>query len=366
VIRVTLNKLDNPPHTHGEAVLIAGTDTWDLTVMCVSGGYWGGYCGRQDRSESQDEVRGDGRRGPRRSAGVGENRVLIGRRRMFPNEQENREELARHFASDFLLMGQLAKVAIHFHEDLCHVKGPDLTGNAKEFLLGTFTRELRRFRSCIELCAMGYTENATILTRSMYEGLLAERFVIGTPIPDEACSTSLINARSRLPKFPMGGEGEEVRSYLCRAMEPLRMSRLRETLHDQAELLAQTSKWDNAEQMIESMVGADWLKTLKKSKHYSGMNVRLCAESCGLLDYHVKLYGLQSAQVHADDAFRYVNSEAGNALLVGLVNSLPMTLFNSANMLGMIMHDLNERFAMAFQHDLEVIAIQIGERLRAL
>ena len=290
---------------------------------------------------------------------------------MLPNEDENRRRLVSRFAREFTLMSDLASLALNLHEDLCHVDGPDLTANVKEFVVGTLTRDLRRFRSCVELCSMGYPENATILTRSMFESLVAERFVIGTPIEANARSSDLAAALELLPPSPQGRAGEEFRSYLYRAMEPLRMVRLSESIGHESQLLQHTSTWTKVGEEIEKTIGSEWVKRLRKVRHYSGTSVRLCAENHQLLEYYVKVYGLQSSQVHAEDSFRYIacdddDENSGMALIAGLVNGLELSLFNSGNMLGSLLHDLNGRFSLGYDHQLAELALRIGTCVNAI
>lgn len=221
---------------------------------------------------------------------------------------------------------------------------------------GILAREIRRFRSIILVSERGFVENAEILTRSLFESVLGERFILHAPLPLNECSPQLQSVRDRLPPIPAGRSREEFHTDLYASLSSLSMQRIQneEDLDEASRLLM-----DQTHQVLQDSLGSDWMNVLKRHpRTYSGLTVRQLAENYGLAHYYQKAYGTHSVAVHANDALHFVNSEEiPDGLTINLTVAtglqrlalLPLVLRLASGMFGTILADINEAFSLGIE-----------------
>lgn len=144
---------------------------------------------------------------------------------MLPHEDENRAEIQRRFGDESARSQQFIDRCIAFLHQLRETDMP-FADEAKAFVLGTYVREVRRYRSIVAECELGLLENAFALMRAMYEGMLSLRYVLNQTIDATEQSAKLKGRLSELPKVPPGVPVEEFRTQLYCAKDALTVLKL--------------------------------------------------------------------------------------------------------------------------------------------
>ena len=120
---------------------------------------------------------------------------------MLPNEAENRTRTRAAIGAEFELIQTAIALGVATLNRLissdCHA---EIT---KAMTIAILTREIRRLRSIAAIAELGFAENADILCRSMFEGLLAERFILRSPPPGNQRSSDLANALKSQPRMAL-------------------------------------------------------------------------------------------------------------------------------------------------------------------
>ncbi|MEL0094836.1 MAG: DUF5677 domain-containing protein [Planctomycetaceae bacterium] len=231
---------------------------------------------------------------------------------MFPCEDKNRSKIRRQYESQFTDSAELVDGSVEFLETLGKTAS-NFSEETRAFLIGTFAREIRRFRSINLLCEFGLTENAEILTRSGFEGLMSLHYVLGIRVPDDEISNDLKNRIRSLPEFPKDISKFDFRVALYLAKEaqtylkvfPDDGDKRKDEINYLKELVGQ--------------VGEQWKKTIKDTKTYSGLNIRQLAEYCKLTDIYEEIYPLLCNVSHAGDASRFVGRNDDSEIVIKLV-----------------------------------------------
>ncbi len=225
---------------------------------------------------------------------------------MLPNEDKNRQEIQKRFSEEFRLSANLIDASVRFLDQLRQMDlqfSPDM----KAFVLGTFVREVRRYRSIVALCAIGILENAEALTRSMYEGMLSLKYVLNVTIPADEQSAKLRKALERLA-HPSDIETPEFRLHLYNAKAASTALRLAENLGEQDSEAAQRCR------NVQAAISQPWLDAQRRTGSYSGLRIVQLAEYCGMLEYHQRVYPQHCYVTHANDAMSFVQRPGdGNA-----------------------------------------------------
>lgn len=228
---------------------------------------------------------------------------------MLPFEKENREEILSRFETDFGLAENLIQSLLVTTEAIFSRSDSSYSEYATWTLANIAVREIRRFRSIVLECEIGHDENAQILLRSMFEGLLAVRFIVSDPIPLAECSPDLQGVRKKLPAIPDTYNAVDFRAGLHVAGEAFsnyRVGSKSDTITPK-QLAGIRKRAADA----ESEIGPDRTRTLTTgSRRYCGLQIRQQAESYGLEKMY-EVYQLQCVQVHANDATRYIERGDG-------------------------------------------------------
>lgn len=274
---------------------------------------------------------------------------------MLPFEEANRTELAAKFSDEFAIaremMGIAAQVPIAVAASQKH------TRHVRALIGGLIVRELRRFRSIIAILEVGYVENAAILGRSLYEGVLCERFILRSPqkkpsgkIQKELAEFSPDQRSQLYSVFPM-------------LQRKHQFDRVSETENLDAVLgddwRAQTSDWYQ-EAMIA--IGFQWLRYQKKAHHYSGLRIGELADYCDLRQYHLVFYPEQCSKSHGNDACDYVTLAGGNLTFRLCPNwdSFRIEFVILGGLFGLILSDVVDEFGLDLSERLAELAQRVS------
>lgn len=269
---------------------------------------------------------------------------------MLPHENENRAEIQRSFGDEFARSQCLIDGCIAFLDRLRDADMP-FADEAKAFILGTYVREVRRYRSIIAECELGLLENAFALMRAMYEGMLSLRYVLNQTVSAKEQSEGLQSTLSKLPALAQDMPVQEFRTQLYHAMDALTVLQLASSLNESDS--AATNKF---KQLVDRIPEA-WRKVHQQHpRTYSGITVAQLAEYCGMARLHRELYYQQCHVTHANDAMRFVRPDGeGNAwiLLSSSIVRLPETLRLAASLLFRIVETLES--GLGLDADMETI-----------
>ena len=271
---------------------------------------------------------------------------------LLPGERDNRQGILQQFSEDFTFAAKLLRLSMNIAEAFCRERTSQYEMTTKMVIGGILAREIRRFRTIIMVSERGYVENAEILTRSLFEGLLAERFILQSPIPLEECSPGLRSARKELPGIPSGYSREEVHTHLYTARQPFEFKRFRDKGEIDEEI---ESVMDIPIAHVEQTLGSEWVNTLTSFPFtYSGLTIAQLAESYGARYYDRQVYALQCSAVHANDALSFTSlDESTEPPVMSLdlatddrrLQQLPRVMQLGAAMFVSLLADVDESFA---------------------
>ena len=226
---------------------------------------------------------------------------------MLPHEDENRRGIQGHFGEDFALSATLLSECVRFLDQVRQVD-MGVANETKAFVLGTMVREIRRYRSIVAECELGLLENAFGLMRTMYEGMLSLRYVLGATLPTGKQSPGL---RQRLKELPpplanMKTPDFRARQYFAKAADTA--LRLADDIGEN-----DSGEADRCRD-VRGSVPEPWQVAQRKAGNFSGLSIAQLAEYCGVLDVHRRLYYLECHVTHANDAVSFVRvDDDGNA-----------------------------------------------------
>lgn len=278
---------------------------------------------------------------------------------MYEGEAENRAELVRHFLADFA-RSQLAEAVLCEALNRAQLVAVIPNLHLRVVVCGLTAAAVRRHRATVSLCEIGLLTEATIMTRSLFETLLAERFVLKRPKSRKHCSPELQSVLGKVPKIPDRYEAKVFRAILYQVTWLIHQHRhvgkvitqrgSRRVIPKQA----LTRRAADVADMIKT-IGPKWEQTiLKHPKTYSGLNVAQMAEVYGMVRYY-NLYHSLSATAHGSDATRNVRVEQATILLIDDADRLPNTLTSAALLVHQFADDLNRAFKLGLDSRLEEV-----------
>lgn len=233
---------------------------------------------------------------------------------MFPHECENRAEIKRRFGEEFSRSQRLVDKCIEFLDVLRHTEL--FCDEVKAFILGSYVRAVRRYRSIVAECELGQEMNGFALTRAMYEGVLSIRYVLDQTIPASKQSKELRNTLSKLPPPSADIALASFRVQLCRAMEAQTIVQLAKDVGDSVSNVAA-----EYEKLIASVPDL-WQEVHRKRGSYFGLNIAQLAEYCDMAEMHRQLYYLQCRVTHANDAMSYVRIDREGNVEIQLASNI--------------------------------------------
>lgn len=230
---------------------------------------------------------------------------------MLPLEDEVRQEIETTAQKELAEARELLRLALD-------MLGCDRNGNlqvpstlvpgvgdwARSLTLGLYSKACKQFRAIIMLGETGFGGEMTVLTRAMFETLLATAFLMKEQVV-------LKRERKQVNIDPTRPLTTDFRAQLyCARAALIAEKRLKDwgehpelkdsmtILGDPADIAAQAAAAKNA-------VGEKWWKALKLGQ--AGLRVKDLADSLGVFAYYVMVYGDQSEVAHAGDGFRHVH-----------------------------------------------------------
>lgn len=179
----------------------------------------------------------------------------------------------------------------------------------------------RQYRSIIELCERAEGSDAMVLTRSMFEAMLAVFFILNPDLKIE-----LRRGRKRKHHAcPSASEdhslSRELRAKLYFAHENLMPHKIaknsqRYDVHRQAglELEGRIMPMDE----IGDAIGPKWVEALQASGTYSGLSVKALAVAINkeFAAWYDVIYVLWCHPTHSGDGFQYVDFDGDSPALV--------------------------------------------------
>jgi hypothetical protein len=224
---------------------------------------------------------------------------------MLPDEADNRKRNVAEYSTMFLASNLLLHRSLQILPAFYRNKKLGLPELTVRTLVNLFVRDIRRFRSAEILCETGHTESAALIVRSMFESLLAERFIVGTRQAAYLCSAS---AQAKLADYPpkaRGARGIEYRTWMYLAYPPLVLTKKAKD----AESIVGNTVVNNVKQFAQEAtdnLGEDVARRIKKERSYSLLQVAELAEAVGLAEWHRKIYYLLSFETHSNANAQYI------------------------------------------------------------
>jgi len=236
-------------------------------------------------------------------------------------EEDNRANIESEIGSNLdAAWGLFEFVARVFSEIKATDHGcPDQT---KCVLIGILVEGMTLYRSVIELCRIGQSSSAEILSRTMFELYLAERFIVDPP-PD---------GKFGLPPIPIGEDPTDFLAKVYFHASALRIEKALETIRknpDCAGVLSASfeatvrAAADDARDIKE--IGPEWAKNIVNKTTFAGVQVESVAAHYDLQAYYDMFYRCGSLIVHASDALTGMTPEErdGSKLITFAFHSKP-------------------------------------------
>jgi hypothetical protein len=226
----------------------------------------------------------------------------------------------------------------------------------------------------VAVCEIGFQDSAYVLIRSLYEGMLALRFVISEPIAESSQSEKLRKAIKSLPVIPVGDKGVAFRAEMYMGS---RVAMMLNELNDPVVNAAVASVVpadvvDGYRKDVEELrerLGDAWVDQFgERPWTYSGLNVRHLAESRGLLEIHAKNYSLLCSSSHAHDGIHFVVSlidETVGVKMVGDIDRLKTALQMGCAFIGQSLIDINDFYSLGFESEFSKIISQANANVKS-
>lgn len=281
---------------------------------------------------------------------------------MLPNEDDNREEIRCGFRDWFALGEKSLAIAVQQTERLyekCRDPGCDwLDSRTKTVIVGICSRETRRYRSILALLEIGHIEDADVLTRSLYEGFLSERYILLEPRPACSYSPELRAELGRLPDPPNDLRPVDFRARLYAAHLVIQKTQAAYRDRVVAQMLtdANRTQMDFVLAEMDSELGHEWVEVLtRRNRGYSGLSIRSLAERCEMKDAHSQLYKLQCLASHANDPFRTITFTSETINVGPKVDDLPNTLQLATSLELNLLDDVSKAFELGMEPEIQKV-----------
>jgi Family of unknown function (DUF5677) len=273
---------------------------------------------------------------------------------MMPDESENKQKVLNSFPEIFVGAATLISLGVELMD---RMKPPDFQGlNGRTFILirSFVARQIQQFRAIVAVCEIGLHDSGEVLIRSLFEGILAIRFVLYEPINANKCSHGLLKRRGELPPIPNGKAGADFRAVLYAGSRLIKMLRDGQAVVDIPEyaMAIPGAVLDGLRTdivKIEREIGPQWTAEYsKKNFTYSGLSIRQLAESCDLKEFYLKMYPLLCATSHAHDGLSFVRDVSNDTFefrLTGRIDKVETALQCAGALLAMSLDDISAVFA---------------------
>ena len=219
---------------------------------------------------------------------------------------------------------------------------------------------VRQCRAAVLVWEHGFSEEAEILTRSLFDSHLAARFIIEPQLPQPHWSSHHKSEFDLL--CGLSGEGiirftdMNFRAMLYAACEPLKLDNRADKIKALPGFHG-TLPADFGDAMrgaaaeAEKLIGPKWAERIRKTGTFHGFSqIKLLAEYCGAdkLHYNRTLYGMQAGTSHGEGAVSLIRSPTRSDLRQALC--IPSAI------LGESLEDFDRVFVLGYSNRLKALA----------
>jgi hypothetical protein len=307
----------------------------------------------------------------------------------FPGEKEQTEKVARNLEGFFNVAESLHNFWLTHPKDYW-IQKSRLPSRAITVATILDIQASRLFRSAIAECerCQGYAAN--IITRSLFETVLALRFVLarqrlrvavdqaktrgGIPKVDGAGNPVYYSklADSSTPRALVRYLSRQKRANLFLAnafFENERSSQKLATLpHMKGKVRKLAPAADALRASYEKEIGTEWFSILQGSRTYSGLNVEILSKLIGkpFERWYQVIYHFQSVNVHAGDPFRHVRASEDDNLRAVYLSSdgeIRQALTPAITMMLIAIHTLQQ--SVGYGPDVDLAYASIRRRYKA-
>lgn len=217
---------------------------------------------------------------------------------MLPSEDLRRAEISRELGQDIERAKQFVSFAVGMIEN-----SDPLPLDRDEDLVRTYrvgnllcVKACKTFRSVVALCEIGAGHDAQNLIRTQFETLIAATFVLKPKVQLEikGVSDSELTSSFRAKLYAAHISISRFSDFEKNKDNP--------TL---AKLWGRREALENDNDQAVVSIGKEWANRLRKSKTYSGLNLRELSEKLGYGRWYF-MYGMQSKVAHAKDAYNHI------------------------------------------------------------
>jgi hypothetical protein len=179
---------------------------------------------------------------------------------------------------------------------------PRLSDFLKTVLLAIGFDCFKKFRAILGVCEIGHDDNAEILTRSLFETMLAERFIL-KPWP----------RKYNLPK-PVGRHPpRDFRGLLYLSAPAIKCEKLLDRIQKtpgakRTVPKSRAAAIRNTARDCEAVIGSAWAAKIRARNAFSGLNIWDLAQHTGFKREYATLYGLQSFSTHGGTALNHIEA----------------------------------------------------------
>jgi hypothetical protein len=287
---------------------------------------------------------------------------------MLPDDEINRSERLKDYATEFLFAQRVMDIGVAAIERYAATKSGTFDDRTRMIVCGLLVRAVRQYRALIALAEWGLVDNMEVFARSLFENLLAVRFIVNEPKPLSRCSLELRGCRARLPRIPKTVSAVDFRATLYESYWIINTNKRAQRsamTHGFKRSVPKRSKRKLAmhASSAEITIGRDWLKAQKESAGYSGLSIALLAEQCGVGPVHTAAYGLLCLKSHANNALDYFDDRGGKiAILVGgCEQKLQVMMHMAADFFLLLIADVNRACSLGLPVTYRRGRVTLGE-----
>jgi uncharacterized protein DUF5677 len=283
---------------------------------------------------------------------------------MMPAEEENRRLVRETFSRELSASAEMIHIGGNLFQAMDSANPTELSGRARIAIKSLVARQIQQFRAIVAVCEIGLHDSAEVLIRSLYEGLLALRFILHEPIGMGKCSKALQDARRKLPRIPAGPAGVDFRAVLYggsarikKLLDAEEISKFPDYQNPIPPQAIESLRQDVA--LIRSEIGPAW-SNFFQGRHftYSGLSIKLLAENCDLKEFHLKIYPMLCAVAHGHDGLSFVRVAAKNTFefrLVGKINLIRTALHSTGSLISATLDDVSAVFAPSYRAQIRTV-----------
>jgi hypothetical protein len=188
--------------------------------------------------------------------------------------------------------------------------------------MGLYAKGCKQLRSIIHLCMIGLTDEAEVISRSLFETILALEFLVRSRVTLKESGNKVSVPKGKPLTTPF-----RTQLYLAHVAfeDERRLKEFKKTrgLKRYAKYLGSPGSITKAADTARNAIGPEWTSRVAGAKKYGGVTVRSLAESFGVLSFYLAVYSKQSGAAHGADALAHFNvRKAGEPFTLKLLSDL--------------------------------------------